>query len=76
MISATATDVHNGNTSEFSTVDSDGDGIADAWEVAGIDFDEDGTNDLLLANANYLHNDIFVEIDKMAGRAPTDDFQL
>jgi hypothetical protein len=65
-ISATATDPH-GNTSEFSMVDTDGDGLADAWEVLGIDFDEDGQVDLTLPGADPNHKDIFVEVDAMAG---------
>ncbi|QDT00818.1 choice-of-anchor Q domain-containing protein [Adhaeretor mobilis] len=67
-ISATATDVL-GNTSEFSMVDTDGDALADAWELTGIDFDENGTIDLPL-NSNPNHKDIFVEVDAMVGRAP------
>ena len=31
-----------GNTSEFSMVDTDADGLADAWEMHGIDANEDG----------------------------------
>ncbi|MCA9200002.1 MAG: right-handed parallel beta-helix repeat-containing protein, partial [Planctomycetales bacterium] len=44
-ISATATDP-NGNTSEFSMVDTDGDALADAWETQGTDVDGDGTVEL------------------------------
>src|SRR6185503_10987599 len=51
-------------------VDTDGDAIADAWETLGIDFNEDGTTDLVLAGANPRHKDLYVEIDAMDGRAP------
>jgi len=73
-ISATATDEF-GNTSEFSMVDTDGDALADAWEVpnGGIDIDEDGKIDLdvhALGTFNTLtvkpdHKDIFIETDFM-----------
>ena len=45
LIAATATD-SSGNTSEFSMIDSDADGLADAWEEYGIDVDGDGTSDI------------------------------
>lgn len=55
-----------------STVDTDGDGLPDTWEINGIDGDCNGTIDLNLAalGANPLHKDIFVEVDSMQGRAP------
>ena len=58
------------NTSEFSPVDTDGDGIADAWETRGIDYDEDGVIDLKLANADPMRKDIYVELDAMTGCVP------
>jgi len=70
FISVTATDLTDLNTSEFSPVDTDGDAIADAWETTGIDFNEDGTNDLTLVAADPMRKDIYVEIDAMTGRAP------
>lgn len=70
FISATATDP-DGNTSEFSPVDTDGDAIADAWETRGVDYDEDGAIDLALAGADPNHKDLYVEADAMAARAPT-----
>ncbi len=73
FISGTATDLTNMNTSEFSPVDTDADCIADAWETGGIDYNEDGTVDLILAGANPRHKDIFIEIDAMLGRAPNMD---
>jgi hypothetical protein len=51
-ITATATDVVDGSTSEFSqclcTKDQDGDGIFDCWETQnwGIDINSDGVRDL------------------------------
>jgi hypothetical protein len=69
-IAATATDLQFFNTSEFSPVDTDGDGIPDAWETRGIDVNEDGVIDLYLTNANPMHKDVFVEIDTMTGRTP------
>jgi len=49
--------------------DTDGDGIPDAWEQNGIDVDCDGQIDLDLPmlGADWLHKDIFVEIDYMGG---------
>lgn len=44
FLSATATDP-NGNTSEFSMIDTDGDALADAWETQGTDANEDGLVD-------------------------------
>lgn len=66
-----------GNTSELSLVDTDGDAIADAWETQGmgIDADEDGyfELDLWAKGARPDRKDIFVEIDTMAGFAPSQD---
>jgi CSLREA domain-containing protein len=70
FISATATDLRNYNTSAFSPIDTDGDALADAWEMYGMDINEDGVIDLTLANANPRHKDIYIEIDAMVGRAP------
>jgi ELWxxDGT repeat protein len=64
FVSATVTDV-SGNTSEFSMVDTDADGLADAWELYGIDVDEDGEPDLILPGANPNHKDVYVEVDAM-----------
>jgi uncharacterized repeat protein (TIGR01451 family) len=66
FIAATATD-NDGNTSTFSLVDSDLDGIADGWETHGIDIDEDGQIDLMLQGANPLRKTIYVEVDWMSG---------
>ena len=48
--------------------DSDGDGLYDLWETAGIDGDGDGDVDLSLAalGATPDHKDIFIEIDSMS----------
>lgn len=52
------------------TGDRDGDGLQDAWETNGIDFDGNGTVDLALNappfNANPDRKDIFAEVDYMA----------
>lgn len=65
----------DGNTSEFSMVDTDGDALADMWEGVGdgvgIDVDEDGKEDFLLVDADPLHKDIYVEVDVML-RGPSD----
>lgn len=45
--------------------DSDGDAIPDYWEEYGIDFNKDGLLDYVLEDANYLHKDLYVEIDYM-----------
>ncbi|PWU18374.1 MAG: hypothetical protein C5B50_09305 [Verrucomicrobia bacterium] len=70
FFAATATDLLWLNTSEFSPVDTDGDGIPDAWETRGIDVNEDGVIDLTLTGADPYGKDIYVEIDTMAGRTP------
>ncbi len=50
-------------------VDSDGDGLSDAWETLGVDTDCDGTIDLALGappyNADRLHKDVYVQEDWM-----------
>src|SRR5262249_4567769 len=68
-IAATATDA-SGNTSQFSMVDTDGDGLADSWETSGIDVNLDGTSDLTLAVASALRKDLCVEYDSMNTLAP------
>ncbi|MEW5803915.1 MAG: chitobiase/beta-hexosaminidase C-terminal domain-containing protein, partial [bacterium] len=51
-----------------SESDSDGDGLLDEWEINGLDVNNDGIIDLDLPamGADFLHKDIFVEIDYMA----------
>ncbi|HYD02397.1 MAG TPA: hypothetical protein VEB22_14315, partial [Phycisphaerales bacterium] len=53
--------------------DTDQDGIPDVWEQGPIDANCDGVVDLNLAalGADWRHRDLFVEVDSMAGRAPT-----
>jgi len=48
--------------------DADGDGLPDAWELDGLDVNQDGTVDLnlRLLGADPAIKDIFVEIDYMA----------
>ena len=57
------------------TNDSDGDGLLDSWETTGIDVNNDGIIDLNLAalGANPFRPDIFVEIDTMVGRTPSNE---
>ena len=52
--------------------DTDGDGLSDAWETEGIDYDKDGIPELDLPamGADPQHKDIFLEIDYMK-KAPT-----
>lgn len=83
FLSATATSLPDSSTSEFGwvcrdtdgdgSVDSDGDGLCDDWEEAGIDYDGDGIVDLPLHEAPFSaksnHKDLFVEIDWMASAA-------
>ena len=64
-ISATATNVVTLSTSEFSMIDTDGDGLADSWELTGIDYDENGVVDLTLSNAKIDVRDIYVEVDSL-----------
>lgn len=47
--------------------DTDGDGLPDSWEKNGYDANGDGVVDVDLPGmgANYLHKDIFVEVDWM-----------
>lgn len=56
------------------TVDTDGDGLPDNWEKYGLDTDGDGIVDVDLPalGADPNHKDIFVEMDYMAGREPSD----
>jgi hypothetical protein len=53
--------------------DQDQDGLLDTWEIAGgVDWDEDGQIDLPLPGANPRHRDLYVEVDAMIGRRPSD----
>jgi uncharacterized delta-60 repeat protein len=56
-----------------NTADSDGDGLLDVWETNGIDVNGDGVIDLNLPalGANPSRPDVFVEIDAMVGRSPS-----
>jgi uncharacterized repeat protein (TIGR01451 family) len=56
-----------------TTGDLDGDGLLDAWETDGVDFDYDGTVDVDLPGfgADPSHKDLFLELDWMTGNAPT-----
>ncbi|MGR8933725.1 MAG: hypothetical protein ACU837_04955 [Gammaproteobacteria bacterium] len=59
--------IFNGAVLAVSAGDSDGDGLADAWERHGYDADGDGTIDVDLPamGAKATHKDIFLEIDWM-----------
>ncbi len=59
-------------------LDTDGDALLDAWETVGIDANTDGILDsLTFMNAadgsapSPLRKDLYVEVDAMVGRAPT-----
>jgi hypothetical protein len=54
------------------TLDSDGDGLLDDWEINGYDADGDGIIDvhLYLMGADPMRKDLFVEVDWMAGSEP------
>jgi hypothetical protein len=58
-------------------MDTDGDGLYDHWETGGVDFNQDGQIDLPLNappyNANPNHQDLFVEVDYMAGLEPRNE---
>ena len=58
------------NTSEFSSLDTDGDGLYDIWETQGIDINNDNIIDYTLPGANPEHKDLYVEVDAMLGRSP------
>ena len=51
--------------------DTDGDGLADVWELCGIDAGLDGGVDLVLPGADPERKDLYVEIDAMAGHVPS-----
>ncbi len=53
-----------------SQADNDGDGLLDCWETNGIDFNRDGTTDLVLEGANTNRKDIYLELDWMAQHQP------
>jgi hypothetical protein len=56
------------------TLDSDGDGLTDTAEVNGYDADGDGVIDIDLPKigAHPLRKDMFLEVDWMQGRNPSD----
>ncbi|MBK8492247.1 MAG: hypothetical protein IPL49_15530 [Saprospirales bacterium] len=56
----------------LASLDSDGDGLLDDWEINGYDADGNGTIDVDLPalGANPHHKDLFVEVDWMNGFAP------
>ncbi len=56
--------------------DADGDSLPNGWELHGFDYDDDGILDVDLPalGANYLHKDLFVEMDYMVH--PNNSVQL
>lgn len=68
LVSAIVTRESTGDTSEISMVDTDGDGLADQWELLGIDYDEQGNIDHKLTGANPAKLDIYVEVDVMENK--------
>jgi uncharacterized repeat protein (TIGR01451 family) len=56
-----------------SSGDADGDGLLDGWETRGLDANGDGSVDVDLPaiGADPNHKDLFLELDWMAGNAPT-----
>jgi hypothetical protein len=69
-ITATATDAQ-GNTSEFSLAEQNGDGLCDTWKANGyIDLHGNGTHDVELPGAHLASKDVYVEYDSMTGWGP------
>jgi len=67
-----------GAVTQFDVVaDADGDGLLDPWEEegGGLDVNNDGIVDLDLyaLGARPDHKDLFVEVDAMTGRTPSDE---
>ncbi len=62
----------NDKATIYFEIDSDSDGLNNRWEYyQGIEIDNDGSIDLPLPGANPNRRDIYVEVDAMAGRAPS-----
>ena len=55
------------------TLDDDGDGLYDRWEIDGVDGDGDGDVDLELPGADPDHKDLYVEVDYMPFHRPSDE---
>ena len=51
--------------------DTDCDGLADSWESAHFYDPNLDTKGIVLTDANPQHKDLYVEIDSMAGMAPS-----
>lgn len=60
-------------TGWYNDSDVDDDGLLDPWEESGIDGNADGSIDIDLdaEGADPFRKDVFVEVDAMAGLAPT-----
>lgn len=55
---------------DTETLDWDGDGLLDSWEIVGIDVNKDFITDVFLQYANPAGQDLYLEVDGMAGRVP------
>ncbi len=60
------------DTNGDGNLDDDDDGLCDSWETTGIDFDLNGSIDLVLPGANPRRKDLYVEIDWMEHHRPLD----
>jgi hypothetical protein len=59
-----------GSAGVDALADTDGDGLLDCWETAGIDLNGDGSADFTLSGADKNRKDIYLEIDYTNGWRP------
>ncbi len=65
--------IHRNAEIEFridALIDTDGDGLADRWELDGVDGDGDGVVDVVLPGADPHRKNIYVEVDFMTDHEP------